>query len=545
MDELQGPKCGHCNRLNHKTEECRFKKLKIEHQVIKQESKSKEFNEARKKGVCFKCNKSWDPKHKCAKGPGAVTFNQLIIDESDHLEDLIVSSLNINSSPDKFKFISVPILLKDVQVLGGLDTYASHSFISPSLARQLRVSIFPISGTTHLGDSNSKIQRTGRCELPVSVIKNGEVVSFNHSFDILNLESSHCLLGIDIIPKLGISICDIPKQFPKVGDEPAERVVHLMDADESQKLDEPTIRMIDVDGSPIRDIDNTVCFHVSLPLEGSAERVIHLKDADESQKKLDEPTIRMIDVDGSSQLINPIGKTLPWEVLGSLELNIPDEIYYLNLFKKQLKEVVLKPLLDQNAAIAGLCTASNAELEINTLNDEVVHIKQYRINYNLRPVVNEQINKWLNDGIIRKLDEHTHWNTPIVVVPKRDVDSSIKGWRVCLDLRHLNAVMKSVNYPLPLIKDILESVDGSVVFSRLDLKSSFNQIKLRVCDQIKTAFTWNGVQYCFVGVPFGIKPISAVFQKVMLTLLGHLSFVKVFVDDIIIHQSHTSFTSLI
>ena len=197
----------------------------------------------------------------------------------------------------------------------------------------------------------------------------------------------------------------------------------------------------------------------------------------------------------------------------------------------------LSPLISQNLRISALCSTPGAELELDTGDRSHVFIKQYRINYNLRNHVDVQVKEWLSDGVIRVVKEFTHWNTPIVIVPKRELCGTIKGWRMCLDLRHLNSIIKSVNYPLPLIKDVLESLSNSVVHSRLDLKSSFNQIRLKETDQIKTTFTWNGTQYCFVGVPFGIKSISSVFQKIMMSILAHLPFVKIFIDDLIIHSS--------
>jgi hypothetical protein len=104
------------------------------------------------------------------------------------------------------------------------------------------------------------------------------------------------------------------------------------------------------------------------------------------------------------------------------------------------------------------------------------------------------------------------------VAEKRDEDGSVSGFRVCIDPRPINKMIKSVSYPVPLIREIHEQLKGSVVFTQLDLKSGYNQCRVREEDQEKTTFTWNGVQYCFVGCPFGFKHVTSWFQRIMQTI---------------------------
>jgi hypothetical protein len=134
-------------------------------------------------------------------------------------------------------------------------------------------------------------------------------------------------------------------------------------------------------------------------------------------------------------------------------------------------------------------------------------------------------------------------------VPKRDIAGLIKGWRVCIDPRPINLLLPSFNYPLPLIKDILEALKDAVIFSRIDLAQGFCQFQVNVEDQEKTTFTWNGQQYCFVGAPFGFKHIPAQFQQVLSNYLKQFSFVKLYIDDIIIFsrslQEHIEHVQLV
>jgi hypothetical protein len=489
--------CAHCQTTTHDTEFCRKRKatsgLQERARPPMNSHRGKDYDEMKKKGVCFRCGTTWDKGHRCVKadspdyGKGLV-FRRTFIDEDDaissHLDDLpILASLQVSTAKDHQKFLKAPILLNNLKVLGGIDTYASHSFVSPSLVKELNVAMVPIEGKIILGAASSMANRTGRV-LDVNVTvrtSTGYAQRVKHTFEVLDMgEDCNCLLGLDLLPKLGITVENIPAAFPSDDDMRAE--------------DDDTFGDTPEDDTPKDEKD---------PLLALAQKAA-------------------------------------WEVLDSVEQdntqNTINHPYYAFLFRKQLREDLLKNVFQQNEAIHGLCTAKNAEIALDTTSDDPIHVKQYRVNYRLRPHIESQIKKWLEQGAIRRLEEHTHWNTPIVVVPKRDVDSTVKGWRVCLDLRPLNLLIKSVNYPLPLIKDILESLSGCVVFTRLDLRSSFNQIRIQEDHQIKTTFTWDGAQYCFVGAPFGLKHISSVFQKIMHSLLHHLKFVKYFIDDIIIHS---------
>ena len=124
------------------------------------------------------------------------------------------------------------------------------------------------------------------------------------------------------------------------------------------------------------------------------------------------------------------------------------------------------------------------------------------------------------------------------MVPTRDVEGNVKGWRVCIDPRPLNSMIPSANFPIPIIRDILENRRGASLYSRIDLTAPFNQFQVNEKDRKKTTFTWEGKQYQFVGVPFGFKHIPGTFQRAISNMLKELPFVVVYIDDIII-SSHS------
>ncbi|SAM02958.1 hypothetical protein, partial, partial [Absidia glauca] len=173
----------------------------------------------------------------------------------------------------------------------------------------------------------------------------------------------------------------------------------------------------------------------------------------------------------------------------------------------------------------------------NTPSDKV-NYRQYPIPHKLFPVVDQAVQTWLADGTIVRAPVNTSWNSPITLAPKKDEFGQATGKRPCLDPRHINKFIPDDNYPLPLIRDIFQKLAGSTVFTTLDLKSAFHRFLIHPDDQHKTTFTHNGRQYMFQGCPFGLKPLSAKFQRVMHFIFDDMPYGHTFVDDVIIHSAN-------
>ena len=203
------------------------------------------------------------------------------------------------------------------------------------------------------------------------------------------------------------------------------------------------------------------------------------------------------------------------QAIEKLEMNSNKE-KYLDEFRSSLKNEV-KELLDVNMKLRGFCSAGI--MEFRTRDDEPVSVKQYEIAHVHRPTVDKQIDEWLDNGTIEKVDGYLSYNNPLLVVPKYNAAGSIKAWRVCVDPRKINEKIIDSTYPLPLIRDIFDKLAGKRIFSVIDLKSGFNQIKIKEGDRKKTAFTWKGQTYQFVGSPFGFKNIPSDFQRIMANVL--------------------------
>lgn len=181
--------------------------------------------------------------------------------------------------------------------------------------------------------------------------------------------------------------------------------------------------------------------------------------------------------------------------------------------------------------------------QIKTTDNIPIYTKSYRYPYIHREEVRKQIDKMLNQGIIKP--SFSPWSAPIWIVPKKKDASNTRKWRLVVDYRKLNEKTVSDKYPIPNINEILDKLGRSMYFTTLDLASGFHQIEMHPKDIKKTAFSVDGGHFEFVRMPFGLKNAPSTFQRVMDNVLGELvgTICLVYLDDIIVYstslQEHT------
>ncbi|KAK3556217.1 hypothetical protein QTP70_006733 [Hemibagrus guttatus] len=111
--------------------------------------------------------------------------------------------------------------------------------------------------------------------------------------------------------------------------------------------------------------------------------------------------------------------------------------------------------------------------------------------------------------------------------------------RPCIDYRGLNAVTVLYPYPLPLVPEALEQLRGVRVFTKMDLRSAYNLVRIREGDEWKTAFHMTHGHYKYCVMPFGLTNAPAVFQalinEVFRDLLGR--GVIAYIDDILVYST--------
>eukprot|EP00731_Ephydatia_muelleri_P009037 Em0004g1375a len=149
----------------------------------------------------------------------------------------------------------------------------------------------------------------------------------------------------------------------------------------------------------------------------------------------------------------------------------------------------------------------------------------WRVALPLMNAVKEELERMVELGVIRPVQEATEWCAGMVVVPK--ADGKI---RICVDFTKLNESVCRELHMLPCVEQILAQLSGAKVFSKLDANSGFWQIKLSESSSPLTTFITPFGRFCFQRLPFGITSAPEIFQKrmseILLVLMELCSSVK-------------------
>nr|GFC08587.1 putative reverse transcriptase domain-containing protein [Tanacetum cinerariifolium] len=157
----------------------------------------------------------------------------------------------------------------------------------------------------------------------------------------------------------------------------------------------------------------------------------------------------------------------------------------------------------------------------------------YRLASSEMKELSDQLQELSDKGFIRP--SSSPWGAPVLFVKKKD-----GSFRMCIDYRELNKLTVKNCYPLSRIDDLFDQLQGSSIYSKIDLRSGYHQLRVWEEDIPKTAFRTHYVHYKFQVMSFGLTNVLAIFVNLMNRVCKPYldKFMIVFIDDILIYSKN-------
>lgn len=465
----------------------------------------------REKGLCYNCDERFVPGHKCVT---SARFQCMLMEEEDEPDETVLLDRTITPevpiqepmiettftadqtlSPPAISFhalqgIFVPTTLRfhgkinNRTVLVLVDSGSTHNFVQTKVANQLALST-TITKQLRVGVGNGEeLHCEGLClQTPLSI----QGTTFHTDLFVLPMYGADVVLGARWLADIG------------------ETTFHYGDLWMRFQHNGETVTLHGLQG-PAQFSRLTLAQLQKTTESGAAATFLHLNVKYHSNQETSNTTVEEL-----PSVQNPT--------------SCPARAAQLDKLLKDFSSVFDKPM--------GLPPVRGTEHHIPLLPGTApINVRPYRYPHFQKSEIERLIQEMLTQGVIRP--SSSPFSSPVLLVKKKD-----GTWRFCIDYRAVNAVTVRDRFPIPTVDELLDELHGACIFSKLDLRSGYHQLRMYPDDIYKTAFRTHDGHYEFTVMPFGLTNAPSTFQAAMNELFRPVlrKFVLVFFDDILVYST--------
>ena len=154
-------------------------------------------------------------------------------------------------------------------------------------------------------------------------------------------------------------------------------------------------------------------------------------------------------------------------------------------------------------------------LNVNPEHKPIIQ-KRQRFNPECYTAISKEVEKLLTAKFIREV-HYPEWLATVVMIKKLT-----EKWRICIDYTDLNKACPKDSFLIPRIDQLVDGTAGHELLSFMDAYSGFNQVRICPKDEDKMAFTTDHRMYCYKVMPFGLKNVGVIYQRLVNKVFANL-----------------------